>query len=207
MLSCRKFITITKAKEYTVLLYQEDWIYCLWNPFDLAQRLILTVYCRTVGFVIGFSTFLLGCIDYSRLRHEKATQLSRVVVDHCVSRYICIHLDTNNTNQGFQIFGIYPSVFYFVYSLLHVADCFVRVRGYAIGGYVQLLHTSPEDSRCQSPSKYGPRFLTALMIRPTSKQFHGRKSSDGLVQFGKRIQLLPFPQKVHATRMIPLQPN
>lgn len=41
----------------------------------------------TVGFVIGFSTFLLGCIDYSRLRRENATQLSHVVIDHCVSRF------------------------------------------------------------------------------------------------------------------------
>ena len=49
-------------------------------------NLILTICYRTVGFVIGFSTFLLGCIDYSRFRHEKPTQLSHVVVDHCVSR-------------------------------------------------------------------------------------------------------------------------
>ncbi|KAG5645076.1 hypothetical protein DXG03_007166 [Asterophora parasitica] len=41
----------------------------------------------TVGFVIGFSTFLLGCIDYSRIRHGKPTQLSHVVIDHCVSRF------------------------------------------------------------------------------------------------------------------------
>jgi autophagy-related protein 9 len=51
-----------------------------------SQNLILTICYRTVGFVIGFSTFLLGCIDYSRFRHEKPTQLSHVVVDHCVSR-------------------------------------------------------------------------------------------------------------------------
>ncbi|KAF9469255.1 putative transmembrane protein [Collybia nuda] len=41
----------------------------------------------TVGFVIGFSTFLLGCIDYSRIRHEKTSQLSHVIVEHCVSRF------------------------------------------------------------------------------------------------------------------------
>ncbi|KAJ3559993.1 hypothetical protein NP233_g11118 [Leucocoprinus birnbaumii] len=42
----------------------------------------------TVGFVIGFSTFLLGCVDYSKLRHEPATtRLSEVVVDKCVSKF------------------------------------------------------------------------------------------------------------------------
>ncbi|KAG6851302.1 hypothetical protein H0H93_011738 [Arthromyces matolae] len=41
----------------------------------------------TVGFVIGFSTFLLGCIDYSQIRHGKPTQLSHVVIDHCVAKF------------------------------------------------------------------------------------------------------------------------
>ncbi|KAF7980150.1 hypothetical protein HWV62_39601 [Athelia sp. TMB] len=41
----------------------------------------------TVGFVIGFSTFLLGCIDYSRLRPEGINHLSDVVVDRCVTRF------------------------------------------------------------------------------------------------------------------------
>ncbi|RDB21088.1 Autophagy-related protein 9 [Hypsizygus marmoreus] len=41
----------------------------------------------TMGFVIGFSTFLLGCIDYSKIRHGNATQLSHVVIDRCVSRF------------------------------------------------------------------------------------------------------------------------
>ncbi|KAF7322476.1 hypothetical protein HMN09_00026000 [Mycena chlorophos] len=41
----------------------------------------------TVGFVIGFSTFLLGCVDYSRIRHETSMKLSDVVVSRCVSRF------------------------------------------------------------------------------------------------------------------------
>lgn len=48
--------------------------------------MIYSIY-RTVGFVIGFSTFLLGCVDYSRIRHDKATRLSEVLVSRCVSRY------------------------------------------------------------------------------------------------------------------------
>ena len=40
----------------------------------------------TVGFVIGFSTFLLGCVEFSKIRQEHITRLSDVVVDRCVSR-------------------------------------------------------------------------------------------------------------------------
>ncbi|EPQ26657.1 uncharacterized protein PFL1_05637 [Pseudozyma flocculosa PF-1] len=39
----------------------------------------------TIAFVIGFSTFLLGCVDYSSIRHDG--RLSEVIVDHCVSRF------------------------------------------------------------------------------------------------------------------------
>ena len=42
----------------------------------------------TVGFVISFSTFLLGCVDYSRIRPDKITRLDEVVVKRCVSRYV-----------------------------------------------------------------------------------------------------------------------
>ncbi|KAJ7438501.1 putative transmembrane protein [Mycena latifolia] len=41
----------------------------------------------TVGFVISFSTFLLGCVDYSRIRPEKSMKLSDVVVNRCVSSF------------------------------------------------------------------------------------------------------------------------
>lgn len=38
----------------------------------------------TIGFVIAFATFLLGCVDYSRLKESH--KLSEVVVPRCVSR-------------------------------------------------------------------------------------------------------------------------
>lgn len=39
---------------------------------------------RTIGFVITFSVFLLGCVDYSVIRQSH--RLSDVVVPRCVSR-------------------------------------------------------------------------------------------------------------------------
>uniref|UniRef100_A0A0W0FWS5 Autophagy-related protein 9 n=1 Tax=Moniliophthora roreri TaxID=221103 RepID=A0A0W0FWS5_MONRR len=41
----------------------------------------------TVGFVIGFSTFLLGCIDYSKINPEKQMKLGDAIVDRCVSKF------------------------------------------------------------------------------------------------------------------------
>ena len=48
----------------------------------------ILIYLSTVGFVIGFSTFLLGCIDYTSLRRHNHTRLSDIIVDHCVSRCV-----------------------------------------------------------------------------------------------------------------------
>lgn len=45
---------------------------------------------RTVGWVISFSTFLMGCIDYSRL--WTSHHLSDVVVDRCFSRSVALFL-------------------------------------------------------------------------------------------------------------------
>jgi len=39
-----------------------------------------------VGFVIFFTTFLVGCIDYKRIPAEGNGRLSDVVIDHCVSK-------------------------------------------------------------------------------------------------------------------------
>jgi autophagy-related protein 9 len=48
---------------------------------------------RTVGWVIGFSTFLLGCIDYPKLWH--ADRLADAVVSKCVSRWVCSFLKSH----------------------------------------------------------------------------------------------------------------
>ncbi|KAG8899850.1 autophagy protein atg9 [Tulasnella sp. 403] len=41
----------------------------------------------TVGFVIGFSTFLLGCVDYSRVHQDGTGRLSDLIIGRCVSRF------------------------------------------------------------------------------------------------------------------------
>lgn len=52
----------------------------------LDSACVSRIFPSTVGFVIGFSTFLLGCVEYSRIRLEHITRLSDVVVDRCVSK-------------------------------------------------------------------------------------------------------------------------
>ncbi|CAE6504880.1 unnamed protein product [Rhizoctonia solani] len=59
--------------------YEGKGIYCI----ALSKGLNLL----TVGFVIGFSTFLLGCVDYSKIRHTGTTQLADVIIPRCVSRF------------------------------------------------------------------------------------------------------------------------
>ncbi|KAI0086343.1 APG9-domain-containing protein [Irpex rosettiformis] len=70
----------------------------------------------TVGFVIGFSTFLLGCIDYSRIKPEKATRLSDVVVSHCVSRF-----------SGFTLLFFLLFAAFFVWQLVTYAFSVMRL--------------------------------------------------------------------------------
>ncbi|KAG8704716.1 autophagy protein atg9 [Ceratobasidium sp. 394] len=82
--------------------YEGKGIYCI----ALSKGLNLL----TVGFVIGFSTFLLGCVDYSLIRHTGTTQLADVVIPHCVSRF------SGFTWLFFVLFG----AFYF-YQILQFA--------------------------------------------------------------------------------------
>lgn len=44
-----------------------------------------------MGFVIFFSTFLIGCIDYKRIPAEGNGRLSDVVIDHCISKCALTH--------------------------------------------------------------------------------------------------------------------
>ncbi|KAG8794966.1 autophagy protein atg9 [Ceratobasidium sp. 428] len=82
--------------------YEGKGIYCI----ALSKGLNLL----TVGFVIGFSTFLLGCVDYSRIRHTGTTQLADVVIPHCVSRF------SGFTWLFFMLFGAF-----YIYQILQFA--------------------------------------------------------------------------------------
>jgi autophagy-related protein 9 len=44
-----------------------------------------------VGFVIFFTTFLIGCIDYKRIPAEGNGRLSDVMIDRCVSKCASSH--------------------------------------------------------------------------------------------------------------------
>lgn len=84
--------------------------------------------CSTVGFVIGFSTFLLGCVDYSRIRHDKVTRLSEVVVKRCVSRF-----------SGFTLLFFVLFTAFFVWQLVsYVLNMLRLVDMYRF--YTHLLH-------------------------------------------------------------------
>ncbi|KDQ60878.1 hypothetical protein JAAARDRAFT_151722 [Jaapia argillacea MUCL 33604] len=105
--------------------YEGKGIYCI----ALARGLNLL----TVGFVIAFSTFLLGCVDYSGIKSQGTTRLSDVVVEHCVSRF-----------SGFTLlFFILFSAFYmwqiasFILDIMRLVDMF--------NFYTHLLRIPDED--------------------------------------------------------------
>ncbi|KAI0636593.1 APG9-domain-containing protein [Trametes polyzona] len=87
----------------------------------------------TVGFVIGFSTFLLGCVDYSRIRPDKVTRLSEVVVKRCVSRF-----------SGFTLLFFMLFTAFFAWQLVSYALSMMRlVDMYRF--YTHLLNIPDED--------------------------------------------------------------
>ncbi|KAI9065414.1 APG9-domain-containing protein [Trametes sanguinea] len=87
----------------------------------------------TVGFVIGFSTFLLGCVDYSRIRPDKVTRLSEVVVKRCVSRF-----------SGFTLLFFVLFTAFFAWQLVSYVLSMMRlVDMYRF--YTYLLHIPDED--------------------------------------------------------------
>ncbi|KAF8590038.1 APG9-domain-containing protein [Ramaria rubella] len=94
--------------------YEGKGIFCI----ALSQGLNLL----TVGFVIGFSTFLLGCVDYSRIRHgrEHMSRLSDVVVDRCITKF------SGFTLLFFLFFGAFYiwQIVQFVFHILRLIDMY-----------------------------------------------------------------------------------
>ncbi|KAI0748469.1 APG9-domain-containing protein [Daedaleopsis nitida] len=87
----------------------------------------------TVGFVIAFSTFLLGCVDYSRIRPEKVTRLSEVVVSRCVSRF-----------SGFTLLFFMLFSAFFVWQLVSYTLSMMRLMD-MYRFYTYLLHIPDAD--------------------------------------------------------------
>ncbi|KAI0958042.1 hypothetical protein AcW1_006235 [Taiwanofungus camphoratus] len=87
----------------------------------------------TVGFVIGFSTFLLGCVDYSRIRPDGDNRLSDIIVGRCVSRF-----------SGFTLIFFILFTAFFAWQLVTFALGIIRlVDMYRF--YTYLLHIPDAD--------------------------------------------------------------
>ncbi|KAH9945782.1 APG9-domain-containing protein [Epithele typhae] len=87
----------------------------------------------TVGFVISFSTFLLGCVDYSRVRHDKITRLDEVIIQRCVSRF-----------SGFTLLFFMLFSAFFIWQIVSYALSMMRlVDMYRF--YTHLLHIPDQD--------------------------------------------------------------
>jgi hypothetical protein len=74
----------------------------------------------TVGFVIGFSTFLLRCVDYSRVHSDHVTRLSDIVVERCVSRYAPPHLFVQYIYLFIRRFSGFTLLFFLLFCAFYV---------------------------------------------------------------------------------------
>jgi autophagy-related protein 9 len=80
------YIITTTGRGFIALHWQGALTSCEYYLLACYFVHMVFLYSRTVGFVIGFSTFLLGCIDYSKIHPDKSMRLSAVIVDRCVSK-------------------------------------------------------------------------------------------------------------------------
>ncbi|EJD05712.1 APG9-domain-containing protein [Fomitiporia mediterranea MF3/22] len=87
-----------------------------------------SLHLLTVGFTIFFSTFLLNCIDYSRIKPEGITRLSDVIVDRCVARL------SGMTVIFFMFFGAYYTlqIVSYVFEIMRLVDMY-RFYTYLLG--------------------------------------------------------------------------
>ncbi|KIJ35722.1 hypothetical protein M422DRAFT_180387 [Sphaerobolus stellatus SS14] len=92
--------------------YEGKGIYCI----ALSQALNLL----TVGFVIGFSTFLLGCIDYPRIRRDRdhISHLGDIIIEKCISKF------SGFTLFFFMCFGAFYiwQIVQFVFNVMRLMD-------------------------------------------------------------------------------------
>ncbi|KAG8876541.1 autophagy protein atg9 [Tulasnella sp. 331] len=106
----------------------DDYQKALWN-WVYAYYVGKGIYCialsrglnlLTVGFVIAFSTFLLGCVDYSLVHQDGTGRLADLIVPRCVSRF------SGFTFLFFLCFGLFYviQVVSFVREILRLVDMY-----------------------------------------------------------------------------------
>lgn len=80
--------------------------------------------------MIGFSTFLLGCINYTSLRHRNHTRLSDAIVDRCVSRYVSdLLLEMISDLKMFVRFSGFTLLFFLLFTAFYIW----QIIAYAVG--------------------------------------------------------------------------
>lgn len=80
--------------------------------------------------MIGFSTFLLGCIDYASLRRHNHTRLSEIIVDRCVSRCVSFLLLEAISNLKISVrFSGFTLLFFLLFTAFYIW----QIIAYAMG--------------------------------------------------------------------------
>ena len=124
----------------------------------------------TLAFVVGFGTFLMSCIDYSKLPGSKA--LPEVVIPRCTSRM-----------SGFSNFFLWLLSFFWLFKTLRIA---LSIRKYWAMHefFTHLLHITENELQTITWQAIVSRLMnlrdanarTALDVNPRSRKFLGEQS-------------------------------
>ena len=80
--------------------------------------------------MIGFSTFLLGCVDYSLVHKDGTGRLSDLVVDHCVSRYALLSKISDYALPSYPFrFSGFSLLIFICFGVFYCIQIFDFVRG------------------------------------------------------------------------------
>ncbi|CAO1634573.1 unnamed protein product [Parajaminaea phylloscopi] len=120
----------------------------------------------TAAFVVGFSTFIFGCLDFSRIRHNG--RLSDLIVDHCAARFSTtsvLLLVAFGALYGLQLFRFATGLSrlntmrHFCEQLLEIPDADIQTIPWhqVVERLSRLLETHPLTCLASSPADDSPQ--------------------------------------------------
>lgn len=142
---CQVYAYYTGKGIYCIALSRGLNLLCVLMHFSrLFNHSYLYAIPRTIGFVIGFSTFLLGCVDYSAI--PGTSHLSEVIVPRCVSKCVpptssSAHAQTNDIQ--YQVLRLPTHLLPIIRRILSMEHLHIHHRLHAPARHVSFLHLPP----------------------------------------------------------------
>ncbi|CAG8485627.1 16685_t:CDS:10 [Acaulospora morrowiae] len=121
---------------------------------------------RTLGFVMGFSTFLVGCVDYSLMREKN--RLSEVIIPQCISKL----------SGWTKLFLVLFSIFWIIQVVRFVSDIRRLIDMYNF--YTYLLDIPDVDMQTVSWQQIVNQIIKIRDNNPTTSQGSANKPQQRL---------------------------